>query len=134
VKEYGEAWIASRKARGITSAGENESNLRIHFYEKHGAFPIAGITKALLEDFVTSLDEAVRAGAMKWKTARNVWGTISVMFDEASNGKDRSLRVLATNPAHSQRFAWAIGEPRACPCSRRRGRAVGPGRYDRPSA
>jgi integrase len=103
VREYGTRWVAWRKKRGLTSAVENESNLRIHFYEDHASLPMTGITRDMLEDFVTKLDEAVRAGTMRWKTARNVWGTIGTMFDEATNAKDRSLRLLSTNPAAAVR-------------------------------
>ncbi len=39
------------------------------------------------------------APEINWKTATNVWGTVSVMFDDAANCKDRSLRVIPANPA-----------------------------------
>jgi integrase len=99
VKEYGERWVEWRDKRGITCAVENESNLRIHFHEKHAHLPMAGVTREMLEDFITTLDKAVVAGTMRWKTARNVWGTVAKMFDEAANAKDRAMRVIATNPA-----------------------------------
>ncbi|HEY2517660.1 MAG TPA: tyrosine-type recombinase/integrase [Polyangiaceae bacterium] len=99
VKEYAERWVGAREKKGITCAVENDSNLRIHFFEKHADLPMAGVTRAMLEDFVTTLDQAVVAGAMRWKTARNVWGTVAKMFDEAANAKDRAMRIIPTNPA-----------------------------------
>ena len=34
-----------------------------------------------------------------WKTARNVWGTVSKMFDDACRSKTLALRVLTDQPA-----------------------------------
>ena len=72
VKEYADRWVAAREKKGITCAVENDSKLRIHFFETHAELPMAGITRPMLEDFLTKLDQAVVAGTMKWKTARNV--------------------------------------------------------------
>ena len=59
-----------------------------------------GIRRDELEDFVTILDTKVQEGALKWKTATNVWGSVAKFFNDATNAKDRSLRILSVNPAH----------------------------------
>ena len=99
VKEYAERWVAAREKKGLTCAVENDSNLRIHFFEHHAHLPMESIKREMLEDFVTTLDQAIVAGTMKWKTARNVSGTVSKLFDEAANAKDRAMRIIPTNPA-----------------------------------
>lgn len=101
VLEYGARWYAWRKKHRVSSAGENLSNLRVHFYEKHGALPMAGITREHLEDFVTHLDERVLAEEISWRTAKNVWGSVAVMFRDGFGAKDRAMRVvgMSVNPA-----------------------------------
>ncbi len=93
VLEYGTRWVAWRKGRGLSSAKENETQLRVHFNEKHGPLPMAGITHEALEDFVSDLDKRVLAQEMNWKTAVNVWSTVAVMFRDAHGAKDRAMRV-----------------------------------------
>jgi nitrogen fixation-related uncharacterized protein len=44
----------------------------------------------------------VQGGVIKWKTARDVWGVVSKMFDDATNAKTRALRVRETNPAQDE--------------------------------
>jgi integrase len=101
VLEYGARWYGWRKKRAVSSAGEDLSHLRTHFFEKHGALPMAGIMREHLEDFVTHLDERVLEDEMAWRTARNVWGSVAVMFRDAFGAKDRTVRVveMSSNPA-----------------------------------
>src|SRR5262249_19633833 len=42
---------------------------------------------------------SVRADKLSWKSAVNVWGIASKMFDDACGSKDRALRVRKDNPA-----------------------------------
>ena len=99
VKEYGERWSEWREKKGIASAPENELNIRVHLAPKLGNLPMDGISREMLEDFVTHLDQRVLRRETHWKTARNIWSTVAVMFDDATNAKDRTMRVLNVNPA-----------------------------------
>jgi len=99
VKEYGERWAEWREKRGLASAPENESHIRVHLCPKLGSLPMKGVSHEMLEDFVTHLDQRVLDGETHWKTAQNIWSSVSVMFDDATNAKDRSLRILSVNPA-----------------------------------
>ena len=52
-----------------------------------------------IEGLVEHLDASVRAKELSWKSAVNVWGLVSKMFDDASSAKERALRVRQDNPA-----------------------------------
>lgn len=64
-----------------------------------GPRPTPTVRTEQIESIVGDLDARVRVGAMSWKTASNVWGNVSKMFDDAAHPKDRTLRVRAENPA-----------------------------------
>lgn len=101
VSEYAKRWLTWRRERGIASAIEDEMRMRIHIAPVLGDMPLAGVTKGHLEDFVTKLDEGVRAGERAAKTALHIWTTASVLFRDATGAKDRKMRALdgKVNPA-----------------------------------
>lgn len=93
-----EAWIDERVRRGYTSTAENATH-----YREHIAPVIPGHvrdwTAADLRALSCALDDKVRAGALSWKTASNVWGTASKMAADACASKLPELRVRDDNPA-----------------------------------
>lgn len=99
VGDYAARWLTYREGLSLSSAGNNRMNLENHFLPTHRHIPMAEITDATLRAFVKHLDARVTAGELAWKTARNIWGDIAKMFDDAANGRDDALRVLKVNPA-----------------------------------
>ncbi len=99
VNEYNDRWSDWRVERGLSAANESRRNICNHFSPKYGTLPVEAITKANLEDFVSDLDRRVREGEMAWKMAANVWSSVSAMFRDATNAKDRTLRIVEANPA-----------------------------------
>jgi integrase len=101
VGDYAARWLAYREGLAISSAGNNRMNLENHFLPEHRHLPITEVTESTLRAFVKHLDARVTAGEIAWKTARNIWGDIAKMFDDATHGRDDALRVLKVNPAEN---------------------------------
>lgn len=99
VEGYGGRWIAERTRAGLSNASMDAALLRKHLYPTLGARPIQSITRANLELFVEQLDDQVRARALAWKTALNVWSLVRKLFDDAASSKRASLRALDASPA-----------------------------------
>jgi integrase len=97
--EWAKRWCKSREDRGIGYVRDNRSHLEHWINPVIGPRPIRSITRRDLEALVEALDEAVRQNRIEWKSATNFWGTVSKAFDDATNAKVLSLRVLETNPA-----------------------------------
>ncbi len=57
------------------------------------------VTPDDLRQLVAALDRAVAHDEIRWKTATNIWGTVTKAFKDATNSKNDKLRVLTTNPA-----------------------------------
>ncbi len=55
--------------------------------------PMTSVTRADCEAIVRALDAKAKAGAIRAKTATNIWGTWTKILDDACNSKDPSLRV-----------------------------------------
>ncbi len=103
VTEYAKTWIAWRTGK-VRSVRDNASHLEHHILPELGALPIADVTRADVERVVAALDEKVRKGEMGSKTARNVWGTCSKLFDDATNAKEATgLRRLPADPSQGVR-------------------------------
>ena len=95
---YAEQWLATRRDPKDASA-----HLRFHILPLLMNHVTTAITKEDVERVVARLDERVRAGELAWKTAQNVWTTMSKLFDDATNAKRLELRVLTHNPAEGVR-------------------------------
>jgi integrase len=94
IDDYADRWLEERR-----DATESTHHLRGHVLPVLGLdTPIAAITRADVERVVRYLDDTVRAGNLAWKTAVNVWGTVTKMFDDACNAKRVELRALADKP------------------------------------
>jgi integrase len=99
VNEYATRWIKARTGR-VRSVGDNECHLEHHVLPVLGTVEIARVTRADVERLVGTLDTKVRQAKLAAKTARNVWGTVSKMFDDATNAKPaEGLRCLEADPS-----------------------------------
>lgn len=99
VAQWSVRWVEERDGRGLASAHDDRARLGMYVLPIIGPRPVATVSGEQIEAVVTDLDKRVRAGSMSWKTASNVWGNVSKMFDDAAHAKDRTLRVRADNPA-----------------------------------
>lgn len=98
VNEWSERWLKDREARGLTSARDDRSRLKVHVLPLLGTFVMADVPREQIEDLVTRLDARVRAGETSWKTARHAWALTTRMFRDAKASKRRDLRVRDDNP------------------------------------
>lgn len=64
---------------------------------------MAAVTRDHLEQIVQRLDAKVSRGEIRWKSALNIWGTVTKAFDDAHRGKILELRVRSDNPAKDVR-------------------------------
>lgn len=96
-------WCAAREARGLSSVPDDRGRLRKWVFPHFEGSPIADVTRNDLERLVEKLDAHVRAGALSWRTARNTWGVVTRMFDDACRSKTLALRVLTDNPSTNVR-------------------------------
>lgn len=64
---------------------------------------MASVTRADLERIVQQLDAKVCAGTIRWKSASNIWGTVTKSFDDAHRGKILELRARDDNPTKDVR-------------------------------
>lgn len=103
LNEWSVRWFADRERRGLTSVRDDRSHYTLHAAELLGTIAIAVVSREDLERFVERLDRKVLAGEISWKTAGNIWGTVSKMFDDAANAKARDLRARDDNPAKEVR-------------------------------
>ncbi len=109
VREWSKRWLASRDA--LASVGDDLSRLNNHILDAKvrkrrvafGDLAMPDVRRDDIEDIVSALDLRVRAGEISWKTAKLVWSNLSKMFDDATNAKDRALRVLTSSPASGVR-------------------------------
>ena len=103
VAEYAKRWLEAREGR-IASVRDNASHLEHHVLPVLGAIDMQAITRKEIERFVAALDAKVRAKDIGTKTAKNVWGTCSKMFDDAAHSKPaEGLRCLEADPTHGVR-------------------------------
>jgi integrase len=109
VRAYSARWVLSREGR-VGNTGYNESHLRLHVLPtlirgkvRFGELPISDISPNDLREVVGALDQKVAKGGLGWKSAANVWSTVTKMFDDATRHKDPSLHALLTNPSRDVR-------------------------------
>jgi integrase len=103
VSEYAKRWLASREGR-VRSNGDSRSHLDTHILPVLGPLDMQAVGRVEVEGFVAKLDAKVQAGTMSAKTAKNLWGTCSKMFDDATNAKPATgLRCLDADPTQGVR-------------------------------
>lgn len=112
-----EAYIARRTedrcARGLSSAENEPGIFRKHCGRVWGR-PIVSVTRADCEGVVEDLDREVAEGRTSANNAKKVWKAFRHAFDDATNAKARSLRVLAANPAIGVRGPDGGGDLSKC--------------------
>jgi integrase len=94
-----ERWCSSREERGLSTVTDDRGRLRKWVLPRFKGVAIQDVRREDLERLVEKLDAATRAGELHWKTARNVWGVVTRMFDDACRSKTLALRVLSVNPS-----------------------------------
>jgi integrase len=98
VAEYAKRWLESRDP-SVPSNEDNRSHLNTHVIPIIGQLDMRTIGRQQIEALVSKLDAKVTAGKMSPKTAKNVWGTCSKMFDDATNAKPATgMRLLDADP------------------------------------
>jgi integrase len=106
VTEYAKRWITSRTGK-VKTVAKNEQHLRDHVFTDDLRIAFLAMTDVAREDVervVASLDRKVTDGALSAKTAANVWGTVSKLFDDATNAKPSTgLRCLTVDPSSDVR-------------------------------
>ena len=100
---WSERWCAAREERGLTSVNDDRGRLRKWVLPHLGSRPMVEIKRLDLERLVETLDANVRGELLSWRTARNTWGAVAKMFDDACRSKTLALRVLTENPCTSIR-------------------------------
>ena len=101
VSEWFADYYQWREGRDLSP--ETAKNARGRFAKwcepRIGTTPMRAVTRAQLEDLVMFLDEAVDDEQIMASSAINIWSLVTCGFDAAANCKNRSLRILETNPA-----------------------------------
>ncbi len=96
-------WTAAKRAKG-QNASSVISHLRTHVVPHFGADrDPRTISRREVEQLVQKLDALVDAGELRWKSAINVWGTVTKLFDDMVRGKLLELRTRDDNPCRDVR-------------------------------
>lgn len=93
-----DAWLREREGRGLTSVRENRSHWDTHLAELIGDKDPSEWTRDDVRAVSRALDEKIQTG-MHWKTATNVWNTLTRMCDDWTNSKRDDIRCRDDNPA-----------------------------------
>jgi integrase len=105
VYEYAKRWLKARESLGFRSrVHDNKSHLEQHILPVLGPFAMRAVEAKDVETFVAALDKKVNASELTAKTARNIWGTCSKLFDDAAHAKPaEGLRCLDKDPTDGVR-------------------------------
>ena len=93
VEDWADRWIQAKQQRGQTSWKAVRSHLDAHVLVVLKGKTMREVTSLDCERIVKRLDGLVDDGSLKWKSAVNIWGTVTKMFDDASRGKVLALRA-----------------------------------------
>jgi integrase len=101
VNEWFDRYYAWRKGRprGAESVADSKGRFKKWISPRIGTLPMVRVTRDVLEDLVSFLDDQAGDEIIAPKTAQNIWGEVAAAFNVATRGKDKSLRVLEVNPA-----------------------------------
>lgn len=97
-KQWFEVWLDTKDDRGQTGVEASRSHFRTWIAPAFEGKRMTEITVDDLDKLVETLDTAVVTKKLKWKSAINIWGTVTKAFDDACRGKQRHLRVRPDNP------------------------------------
>lgn len=148
VEDWYDRWLDAREARGVSTRAPR-SHLENHILPVLRGREMRKVTPADLERIVANLDGLVARGELAWKSAINIWGTVTKAFDDARRGKLPELRCREDDPAKAVRgpdrgvetetvhlypseFLRLVSCP-AVPLLRRRAYAIGVYLYLRPA-
>jgi hypothetical protein len=100
--------VRAAKPRGAESVSDSRSRYKNWIAPSIGPMAMVDVRREHLEALVEELDRAAAEEEIGWKTAANIWGEITAGFRVATSGeakfwKDKSLRVLDTNPGAERR-------------------------------
>jgi len=93
-----DAWEASRNRKGLTSTKDNRGHYTHHIRPALGGKHVRDWTQADMRMLVNALDAKVQSGALAWKSATNVWMTVTKMCSDAVSSKLDALRVRDDDP------------------------------------
>lgn len=93
-----DAYLDFKQSRSQTVSAPT-SHVRNWILPALGDKRMEAVTPDDLRKFVTLLDRAVSLDEIRWKTATNIWGTVTKAFKDAANSKNDHLRILPANPA-----------------------------------
>ncbi len=92
--QFAERWLKTRR-----DPKEASSHLRHHLLPVLGMDrAVVSLRRADIEHVVRELDAKVSTKAMSWKTASNIFGTLTKLLDDACHAKDLAIRILADRP------------------------------------
>lgn len=98
VQDCARAWFDHRERRNKDARRER---LRFHKYISPAIGEMRmddSKMKRALEKLVETLDLKVEQCDISWSTAERVWAIVTKFFGDATNAKDRNLRVLEDKP------------------------------------
>lgn len=102
VRDWYDRWLAARDENGH-STREARSHLKTHILEEIGDVAMRDLKPSDLERVVRRLDRLVNEGELRWKSALNIWGTVTVACDDATRGKVAELRCFEEDPSKKVR-------------------------------
>jgi integrase len=93
VEKYAERWLATRDARGLTSASEDRGRMRLYVKDVLGKKQIYDVRPRHVRDLVRELRERTGDEKLAPRTLRNVYAMLHTMFHDAVVDE-----LIATNP------------------------------------
>ncbi|MEZ4301534.1 MAG: site-specific integrase [Polyangiaceae bacterium] len=93
-----ERWTADRVTRGVVTAEQTPGRWKKWIGPILGHLPVRSFGREDVERVVERLDEAVRAGEIRPKTAIDTWAILKAACRDAKSAKNRALRVRTDNP------------------------------------
>ncbi len=102
VAEYARRWLDSREGR-VVSIADERARLAKHVLPIIGADDVQSVDRERIERLRDDLDRKIVGRELAWKTASCVWTVVTSMFDDATNGKQRVMRVRDDNPCRDVR-------------------------------
>ncbi len=89
VADYSDRWLAS-----LRDPQEARAHLRLHILPLIGEVAMVDVDPKDIRRVVVYLDGRVKVDSLAWKSAQNIWGTVTKMFADACHAKHEDLRVL----------------------------------------
>lgn len=103
VADYANTWLESREGK-IASIRDDRGQIKHHILPVIGPMPLTKVRRTDIENVVAALDKKVTKNEIAAKTAKNIWGVVTKLFDDATNAKEHTgLRRLKSNPCDGVR-------------------------------